>query len=903
MLDDTLVSGVVGWLISAVGTALSRRSADAVLGSSEERALRSALADSVSAIVAQVPEDAREDLTTALRERVAIPPLDAISGDGPGEIFANLIDGLLAPLALPGQTLANHRIDAAWLSQTMLDALMTAIRRIAVTSGALADLAQLIGIERLEIAQRRLEQVIADRPDAMRPVNNLPRSVLHFTGRDHILRQLCALARREEADVAIAVQAVEGMAGIGKTELVIRAAHLLTGDYPDAQLYLDLQGFTLGMVPIPPDKALESLLIAVGVPPEQMPLNLDQRAALWRSRLSGRRSILVLDNASDASQVAPLIPGTSGCLVLITSRRSMANLEDVELIRLDVLEEGAATELFTRVLEESIVVDLAHAQRIVRLCGFLPLAVRLAAGRLRRRPRLGAENLARELADIRGRLASLRNGDREVRAAFEVSYRALEPGLQVAFRRLGLHPGPDISPEAAAALIDVAPTDAERQLEELLTQSLLQETTMSRFVLHDLIREYANERVHAEEDEDECLAAERRLMALFLRKAISVNQELSEAAKFSEGLAGAVWARHWLESERANVVAVARLAEENTDRFAVDLARILGTHLMNLGFMDDAKFVFSAASHVGRRLADQEADALGLLGLGEVLRFTGRYADARNNLIRAYAISSEIGNRRMAADALYSLGEIERASGDYSKARENYDSSQRICAEIGEHRGQANALRGMAEIAQALEDLDGARNSYMRSHTLSVDGADRQGQAFALLGLGEVERTAGSFATSRVHYEVARTLCLDIGDRRGQANASYGLGEVARTTGDHATAHRHFADAHAITVEIGNRRGQAYTLLGMGDSERASGDNASAALHLQEAQAICQEIGDRLGEARALVGLGDIAENERNPTGAVAYWREAREILQSAGLMQRSEEIGRRIERYRTQGG
>src|SRR5215470_9806920 len=200
VLYDSLVSGVVGWLIAAVGTALSRRSADAVLGSVEERALRDALLGSVSAVVAQVPAEAREDLGAALRERAEIPPLDTLIGSGPIEIFTSLIDGLLAPLALPGQTLANLRIDSSWMSDALLEALMTAISRTAVISGNLADLAQLIGIERLEIAQRRLTQFLLDQPAISATINNLPRPVLHFTGREGALQRLRTAAARSKAD-------------------------------------------------------------------------------------------------------------------------------------------------------------------------------------------------------------------------------------------------------------------------------------------------------------------------------------------------------------------------------------------------------------------------------------------------------------------------------------------------------------------------------------------------------------------------------------------------------------------------------------------------------------------------------------------------------------------------------
>jgi len=891
-----LVGGVVGWLVSAVGTAVSKRSADAVLGTTEERALRDALSDSVAAILNQVPEGARGDLGAALRERVTVPSLGEVSGDGPSEIFANVIDELIAPLALPGQTLANHHIDPEWLSQSLLDALIPAIRRAAVISGILADLAQLIGIERLEIAQQRLERLIlAERDDRRHVINTLPRALRRFADRIEVLDRLRAVAGADPG-VAVAVVVIQGMAGIGKTALAVHAAHLLAHDLPDARLFIDLHGFTSGIPPDPPENALASLLIALGVPPDRVPPTLDQRVALWRSRLSGKRAIIVLDNALNAAQVEPLIPGTPGCVVLVTSRHTMASLDGAELVTLGVLPEEAAAELLGDVPGESATSEPLISLRIARLCGCLPLAVRLAAGRIRQRPQLHLENLAEELADTRRRLTSLREGSRDIEAAFELSYQALEPAPRATFRRLGLNPGPDITVETAASLADVTSAEAERQLEELLTQSLVQEAAPGRFVLHDLIRDYADERAVTEDGEEECEASRQRLLTMLTGKAMDVDRELSQAAQNNEP-AGAIWAKRWLESERTNIVAAARLAEQRTDLSAVRLARSLGDHLMNLGFMDDTEFVFQAAARVGDALGDIEAHALGLLGCGKVQRLTARYPAARENLTHAHALSAEIGDQAMAADALYHLGEIERATGDFAMAKSQYEKCQRICAATGDRRSEANALGGLGDVAVVLGDLGAAREYYRNANALSVAANDRGGQAFALLALGELERAAGDFATARVYYEAGRTLCLDSGDRRAQANAAYGLGEVASATLDSEAALRYFADAYAISSELGNRRGQAYALLGTGDTERATGENGAAMKHLTTAHAICQEIGDRPGQARALVGLGDIAEHDGEIAKAAVFWREARDLLNSAGLTQRAIEVSQRLSR------
>lgn len=318
----------------------------------------------------------------------------------------------------------------------------------------------------------------------------LPGDIGAFTGREPELAQLVTLAAGGPDPRAISV--IDGMAGVGKTALVVHAAHRLAGVHPDGHLFVDLHGYTQGMAPADPADVLDRLLRALGIPGEAIPHGLEARSALWRTHLAGRKVLVVLDNARSEAQVAPLLPGTPGCTVLITSRRRLAGLDDVRSISLGVLPPADAVALFTRTTTPERLAGEPHAlvAEIAELCGRLPLAIRIAAARLRHRPGWALRHLAERLR-FRHDLSELTAGQRSVSATIDLSYRALGPDQQRMFRVLGLHPGTDIDTCVAAALDDVAVSLADRLLEDLLDANLLQQDVPGRYRLHDLVRTHA----------------------------------------------------------------------------------------------------------------------------------------------------------------------------------------------------------------------------------------------------------------------------------------------------------------------------------------------------------------------------------------------------------------------------
>lgn len=354
---------------------------------------------------------------------------------------------------------------------------------------------------------------VAQADRIVRP-RQLPLDTTSFTGRASEVDRLLALVSDSGSGSAVVISAIDGMAGIGKTALAVRVGHQLAKRFPDGQVFIDLHGFTGAVAPVEPADALDRLLRTLGVPGERIPAGLDDRAGLWRSLLADRRLLIVLDNAATEAQVAPLLPGVPGCLVLVTSRNRLAGLEATQVVSLDTLPVADAVILFARIADED---QLATESRslvleAVQLCGRLPLAIGIAAARLRRHRAWTVADLVARLHDADQRLAELADGARSVAAALAVSYEHLSPGQQHLYRLLGLHPGPDIDTYAAAALANTTAGDAGRLLDNLLDAHLLVEPATDRYVLHDLVRAHAASTAATTDTEPDRRAAVGRLL-------------------------------------------------------------------------------------------------------------------------------------------------------------------------------------------------------------------------------------------------------------------------------------------------------------------------------------------------------------------------------------------------------
>lgn len=425
----------------------------------------------------------------------------------------------------------------------------------------------------------------------------LPMDIAEFTGRDAELRQLWQLVPADGdgsgAPGPTTICAITGMAGVGKTRLAIRYAHQLTQEnrFDEIQLYVDLHGFAVDREPADPGAVLESFLRLLGVPADRIPHSTVERATLYRDRLHGRRALVVLDNAANEDQVQPLLPGSRASLVLVTSRRNLAGLDGARVVPLDVFTPGDAVTLLDRVVGEGRVpAEPAAATRVAELCGRLPLAVALAARRLRARPAWSLDDLARRLAPPDRRLDQLAAGRRSLGAAFDLSYHPLPAAQQRMFRLLSLHPGRDFTAASAAALADISPDAAERLLESLLDGHLLQQTVPGRYRLHDLMRRYARQRTEAVDSPDERRRGLHRVLLWYLHAADAAGAAVrgpdrqpwqpppgtgfdatpTHPISFSDHRPALTWFR----AARANLLSAAQLAAESG---AATLARRLLT--------------------------------------------------------------------------------------------------------------------------------------------------------------------------------------------------------------------------------------------------------------------------------------------------------------------------------------
>ncbi|HEY9241796.1 MAG TPA: NB-ARC domain-containing protein, partial [Streptosporangiaceae bacterium] len=413
--------------------------------------------------------------------------------------FAELLRRFRGEARLTQEELA----EAAGLSPRSVSDLERGINRTARKDSArlLADALELSAEVRVSfIAAARgrapAAEVLAAQRAAAVPTaaatRSLPRDIGGFTGREPELARLVGTLASAADGGLVGIHAIDGMAGIGKTTFAVHAAHRLAGQFPDGQFFLPLHAHTAGQRPVDPADALASLLLTAGVPAQQIPPDLEARAGRWRDHVAGRKILLVLDDAAGQEQVQPLLPGTAGSLVLVTSRRRLTALDDAAVISLDTLSPDEAAALLAQLSGRAELADPAGpAGEIARLCGYLPLAIGMLARQLRHHPaRTGAE-LAAGLAAARDRLAVMRTENLSVAAAFDLSYQELTGAQQRLFGRLGLIPGADIDAYAAAALDDISVAAARGQLDGLYDHHLITERAPGRYQLHDLLREYA----------------------------------------------------------------------------------------------------------------------------------------------------------------------------------------------------------------------------------------------------------------------------------------------------------------------------------------------------------------------------------------------------------------------------
>ncbi|MBM7784727.1 AfsR/SARP family transcriptional regulator [Tenggerimyces flavus] len=640
--------------------------------------------------------------------------------------------------------------------------------------------------------------------------SQLPADVDDFAGRGQALGTLDELLARSDPPLIV----VHGTGGVGKTALVVHWARRAIDAFPDGQLYLDLRGYGPGE-PMEPADALDLMLRGLGVAAERLPQDADARSALLRTTLSGRRVLVVLDNARDADQVRPMLPGT-GAVVIVTSRSQMRGLaarEQAHRIDLDVLPaEDARAFLAERLKHQQVKCADDALAELADLCGYLPLALTVAAERAGRYPTSPLAALIDELRDERSRLDVLETGtdlSTSLRAAMSWSYRALEADAARLFRLLGLHPGTDIGAPAAAALAGADRRVAARLLDRLAETHLVGSPRPGRYAMHDLVRAYAAERVARDDPDDERDEAVRRLYRWYARTSSSASVAIwgpqagevgLDAASFSDELQG----MSWFDTERLNLVAVTVAADR------------VGAHA------DVVSLVRSMSIYLDLSRAPVEIEPLQELAL----------AAARAD-----------GDELAEAQILIQLGRIHDRLGRPELAQPHFESALHLLRTHGDVTGQCAALGNLAITHRA-----GGR--YEQAISLLEQAIDLAGKH------GLTDRAAASLNTLAAVYlddhrvddaRVAITESVRLWRKAGltlrEGIAIDTLGSVHHAGGDHVLAIGSYAEAAEIFRGLSSVWWLAYTLRNAGHAQLAAGDRTAAAASWQEALRIVDELG------------------------------------------------------------
>ncbi|MGC7093977.1 tetratricopeptide repeat protein [Amycolatopsis lurida] len=648
----------------------------------------------------------------------------------------------------------------------------------------------------------------------------LPASPGGFSGREDELARLTEL-RVHAAEAGVpAVTAVIGGGGVGKTWLVSRWAHDHLDEFPDGQLFVDLQGFTAD-APLPSTVAVRGLLQALGVAPASIPVEPQGQIGLFRSLVSGKRMLLVLDNARDTAQVAPLLPGSPSCVVLLTSRHQLPGLltdHGAALLPLGVLSvSGALTLLRKRVGAARIAAEPDAAAALVEHCARLPLALGIAAARAVARPGFPMAALAAELADESGRLDALATADTggSVRRVLAGSCRVVDNRTATLLGLLAVVPGPEIGVSAAAALLDT-PLDTVREaLQNLLAVHLVEEPEPGRHRLHDLVRLYAAERAHTEPAAVD--AALRRVTAFYLRTATKAADVLIARERGSEPSPGIPafgdyrQALAWLETERRNLLALADQSR-SVGEFSVALRHFLDLR----GYHDDARTLHTAALTDARATRDHHVEAHALHALGLVYWRWGRYTEAATRFRQAVTVAHWHRHHDIEGYALHHLGCAATRLGRYRDAIEYHRLSLSIARKIGDHDIEGCNLDNLGFVCWRLNDQRGA----LRYSEQGLMLADRVGnlhvKAHALNNLGLVHVRDCQHERARELFSRALTVARDSGNRYVESNALNGLGTVHRDLGDRQGAREHLQNALDVARDTGNRSHEAEILNNLG---------------------------------------------------------------------------------------
>ncbi|MCO5972479.1 AfsR/SARP family transcriptional regulator [Actinoallomurus soli] len=748
------------------------------------------------------------------------------------------------------------------------------------------------------------------RPVARR--KQLPRNIPDFSGREKQIGQLCTLLKApadRSAKEAPTVPVITGMPGVGKTALAVRVAHLCVEHYPDGQLYIDLRGDRPD--PLSAMEALSRLLLMLGVDGSAIPDDLTERIRLYRDRLADQRILLLLDNAAGEGQVRPLLPHDPGCRAIVTSRTRLAALEGSQIFDLNVFERDSALELLGRVItSERVAADPRAAERILAMCGYLPLAVRIAAARLAARPHWPLARMARLLENHHRRLDELCFADLEIRAGLMLGYRGLPPTARHAFRLLSLPDVPHVGVWLAASLLDVPMETAEELLDSLVDAHLMEVEGGDgpgrfRYRFHDLVRVLARELAAEEGSEEENTAACDRALSAALHLARQADDRLPSQCFGVLGDVGPVRGVDpraldlvasdpiaWFATEREGLVGmVVQAGALGRPRFPWLLAQALTNFFDLRGLYDDWSHTHQHALDAARRTGDRLGEAVMLRGLAERCAFLSDNATRLSYAQQALALFEQLGEMAGQADALYHCADVHRQTGHTETAIALLEQGLRRATDGGHLVGEAQAREGLGKVHTDQGRLEEALRDYERSAAIWQGLGRHRYRALITRSIGIIERELGRYPAAALRFEECLAAFRDVGDRVGEAYTRNSLGDLCRKWGSTDRARVQYEQAISIFTDLGLQRhfGHAVALRGLGALDLAAGRLDSAIDQLTRSLGLWRELDMPVWEARTLLILGEAHAMHGDSRAARDTWQTALILCQRLGLPEAAE--------------